>query len=411
MLSLFKRNASGRPSHTARKKSDGSASLSSKRDGIMEKKVLEGADRELYRYDQPEQELGMSDIVKNHEPGTRFMYAAITGRESEDINSKLRRLISYQPALRKKAVPVDNLPVIKLFRESETFPLDQVLPKSTKKSQSYGDYVRVSDAVTLYGAVVSPDCNFTKVQVGISDNRLLTDKMVKSFTATTNLMTKGNLALPYCVPVADADQLVLTVSRERAFLEEGRQWGAIQIQLIMEFSNFPTQFDNQPVAAVNMLPSTALETPLNNPNNIDISVLNQDRKKLAELYLDGDLADENEPIENKTAAVRYAKSSISGAQKGKQLQSATPEWSFIKDKRTMVDADQNSIEPEVDDLNGSISDRESIEDIARPATPPRKSALKKPSETQNDRPNEDGPSDSPPKGVKFHGDIKRITPF
>lgn len=366
----------------------------------MERKVMEGADRELYRYDQPQQDLGMSDLIKNHERGTRFMYAAVTGKESEGIESKLRRLISFQPVLRKKAITVDNLPVIRLYRETETFPLDQIIPKqNNKKTSSFGSYLRVSDAVTMYGAVVSPDCNFTKVQVGITDNRLLTDKMVKSFTATTNLMTKGNLALPYCVPTDDADQLVLTVSRERSFLEEGRQWGAIQIQLILEFSEFPMQFDNQPVAAVNMLPSTALETPINNPNNVDVSVLNQDRKKLGELFLEGDLADENEPIENKTQAVKYAKSSISGP-KGKRMDVATAEWSFMKDKRIEgIDADLNSIDPEIDDLN---SDPQSEHEIIRPPTPPKiKPALKSQSLEES----------SPPRTVSFSNNIKSLTPF
>lgn len=349
MLSLFRRGSSGNQGqHQNSRVPSSSTILSSKRDAIVEKTAMEGADRELYRYDQPTQELGMSDLIKNHEAGTRFMYAAITGRESEQIGSVYRRLISFQPSLRKKSIPIDNLPVIKLFRETETFPLDQIIPKGTK-GKSLGDYLRVSDAITLYGAVVSPDCNFTKVKVGISDQRLLTDHMVKSFTATTNLMTKGNLKLPYCVPTSDADQLVLTISRERSFLEEGRQWGAIQIQMTLEFSSFPMQFDNQQVAAVNMVPQTALETPLNDPDNIDLSIMNQDRAGLASLFLDGDLADENDPIENKTQAVKYSKSSLSGAKKGKKVQPAAKDWSFLSDNRVSIPAEQNSIDPDNDE--------------------------------------------------------------
>lgn len=374
----------------------------------MEKKVMEGAERELYQYDQPQQELGMSDLIKNHETGTRFMYAAITGKESEDMGSKMRRLVSFQPALKKKSMNVDNLPVIELFRETETFPLDQIINPNSKKKASLGNYVRVSDAITVYGAVVSPDCNFTKVQVGISDKRLLTDNTVKSFTATTNMMTKGNLALPYCVPVNDADQLVLTVSRERAFLEEGRQWGAIQIQLVLEFSQFPAQYDNQPVAAMNMLPSTALETPINNPNNIDISVLNQDRKKLAEIYMDGDLADENDPIQNKTAAVKYAKSSMPGVkERGKKIESAVPEWSFIKDRRAVIDADQNSIEPSIDD----IPDMESyVEEVERPFSPPRPATPPMRHSTSPLRPaiKQSSPQSSNEEDPEHKNDIKKL---
>lgn len=412
MFSLFSKSPRSKQSSSGKKHTQ--QSLVSQRDGIVERKVMEGAERELYQYDQPSQELGMSDLIKNHENGTRFMYAAVTGKESEAMKSKLRRLVSFQPALRKKAIPIDNLPTIKLFKETEVFPLDQIMPQ-TKKVKEYGDYMRVSDAITMYGAVVSPDCNFTKVNVGITDNRLLRDKTVKSFEATTNMMSKGNLALPYCIPVSDADQLILTISRERAFLEEGRQWGAIQVQLILEFMMFPMQFDNQPVAAMNMVPSTALETPINNPNRIDISILNQDRKKLADLYLDGDLADETEPIENKTQAVKYAKSSISGAQKGKQLQPTSSEWSFLKDKRVgQIDADQNSIEPSVDDISNHSSVRDEVSSapeiifgppLKRPATPPLRSAMKKEVKF-------DSMSDSTLNSPRSQrNDIKSLTPF
>jgi len=372
--------------NSKKQRAGSSGSLQSQRDGVMDKKLMEGADRELYQYEQPKQELGMSDLIKNHESGTRFMYAAITGKESETIESKLRRLISHQPILRKKAIPIDNLPVIELFREVETFPLNQIIPMNNNKKISYGNYIRISDALVQYGAVVSPDCNFTKIEVGISDNRLLTNNMVKSFEATSNVVSKGNLSLPYCIPVRDADQLVLTISRERSFIDEGRQWGAIQIQLILEFTEFPVQYDNQPVAAINMVPSTMLETPINNPNNIDISIMNQDRVKLADLYLEGEVADENEPIANKTTAVKYAKSSISGMQKGKKLSAVAPEWSFLNEKRVQINQDQNSIEPSESDVSS----------VQRPITPPLKSAMKQSSDSS--------------KKPTF-SDIKQIAPF
>jgi hypothetical protein len=157
----------GKSTSRKHKSSSGSGTLISSRDGVVEKKAMEGAERELYQFEQPKQELGMTDLIKRHEEGTRFMYAAITGREPEDIASKMRRLSSFQPILKKKAVPIDNLPTVKLFKETETFPLDQVIPKG--KARAHGEYIRISDALVMYGAIVSPDCHFTKVKVGISD--------------------------------------------------------------------------------------------------------------------------------------------------------------------------------------------------------------------------------------------------
>jgi len=328
---------------------DSEATLVPSRDGVHEREIMQGAERELYRYNQPKQELGMSDLIRNHQSGTRFMYAAVTGKESEELESKLRRLVSFQPKLNRTAIPFEKLPVIKLYNETESFPLNEILYTSSKKLSQ--EYIRLSDAIVLYGAVVSPDCEFTKVQVGIADNRLLSNKMAKSFTATSNMMSRGNLSLPYCIPRADADQLVLSISRERAFLTDNRQWGAIQIQLTVEFTDFPVQFENQEIAALNMVTPSALEDRINNPNNIDVSILNQDRMRLAELFRQGEIVNETEPIENKMAATKYAKSSIMGQPKGKQLEPAAQDWSFLNSRRVgQIDQDQNSVDPEEDGI-------------------------------------------------------------
>jgi len=354
--------------------------LISSQDGVVEKKAMEGAERELYQFEQPTQELGMTDLVKRHEDGTRFMYAAITGREPEDIASKMRRLSSFQPILRKKAIPIDNLPTVKLFKETETFPLDQVVPKG--KAKSHGDYIRISDALVMYGAIVSPDCHFTKVKVGISDSRLLSNNLVKSFNATSNIASRGNLALPYCVPIEDIDQLVLTVSRERSFIVEGKQWGALQIQIMLEFMAFPMQFENQTVVAQNMLPPSALETPSVDPNHVDVSILNNDRDGLYQLFLSGDLVDETEPISNKTEAIKYAKSSMRvGQKKGEEIQVATDDWDFMKGARKNIMAGLNSVDPSQEGGDSerapSIRSLSDWEPKGRPPTPPKTKHKKK----------------------------------
>jgi hypothetical protein len=343
-------SSGGRSKSGTGKPKQKSSDLKATKDGNVAKKAMEGAERELYQYDQPTQELGMTDLIKRHEDGTRFMYAAVTGREPETVEAKLRRLMSFQPILKKKSIPIDNLPVIQLFKETESFPLDQIIPAG--KAKPVGNYMRVSDAMTMYGAVVSPDCNFTKVKVGIADNRLLSDQTVKSFTATSNMMSRGNLALPYCIPVQDADQLILTISRERSFLEEGRQWGAIQVQLVIEFMMFPMQFENQTVVAQNMIPASALDTPLVNPNHVDVSVLNNNRDPLHQLFLSGELVDETAPIVDRSEAIKYAKSSMAkGQKKGQKIDVATSDWEFISKGRKSIPVDQNSIEPSDDGMD------------------------------------------------------------
>lgn len=339
MLRLFK-NDVPKPAHS-KGKHKSSNSVTSEGNGVIERQAEIGAERELYAYDKPTQTLGIGDLIKSHEPGTRFLYAALTGKESEDIDSRLRKLVNYKPRLNKKAISIDKLPTIELFRETEVYPLTNLL-----NYKNVGSYVRISDAICLYGAIVSPDCNFTKIRIGIIDNRLLDNKSVKSFIATTNLPAVGNLKLPYCVPKRDCDKLSLTVSRERAFIEEGLQWGALQLQIMIESYDFPVQFENTEVTAVNKLPKTLLEDRATDPDHIDISITNNDRMNLTELFLSGDIADENEPIENKTEAVKYAKSSLNQPI-GRKYTAPSKDWEFMSQKRIgMVNADQQSADPD-----------------------------------------------------------------
>lgn len=359
-------------------------SLSSVKDVNQEKVAELGAERDLFQYDRPTQEFGMSDLIKDHEEGSTFLYASLTGKEEESMESRLRRLVAYKANVSKVSKTLDNLPVISLHRETEIFPLAPLVDKKGKS------YVRVADAKVLYAAVVSPNCNFTHVTVGIMDGRLLTNNMVKKFRATTNLPALGNLRLPYCVPVKDSNQLSLAVSRDHAFLGEGFQWGAIQIEVQLQYFDIPQSFDDEDVVAINRVTRTLLEDRKRDPDFVDISITNADRKKLQELYLQGDLRDETEPNTDKTGMTRYAKSTIASGSKGKKVVSATPEWSFMDQKRVgLIPADQISVDPSEDGDDGQPETWE------RPPTPPRQSK---------------SPETSPPvKKVMFNDD--RITPW
>jgi hypothetical protein len=315
-------------------------SFSSVQDGVAERKAEIGAERELFAYERPTQEMGISDLIKSHEPGTRFMYAALTGKEEEDHDSRLRRLIGFKPRLNKQAFPIDKLPALKLFRETEIFPLKSILTH-----KNLGPYIRIADAICLYGAVVSPDCNFTHIKIGIMDGRLLERQMVKSFRATTNIQAIGNLRLAYCFPKADIDRISLAITRDRSFIEEGLQWGAVQIQLMIESYEFPMQFDNEDVVATNKMPRTLLQDRDRDPDFIDISVTNNARKGLAGIFLEGDMADEGDPVENRVAVAKYSRTTIGGQTgKGKKIEPAAKDWGFMSNHRGgMQPIDERSI--------------------------------------------------------------------
>jgi len=384
---IFTKSSSQQSAHKKSK-----PSLTSVKDGIIEHQAEIGAERELYQYERPTQEFGLAGLVKDHKPGTRFLYAALTGKEEEDVPSRMRRLAGFKPRLNKQAFTIDQLPTIKLYRETETFPLSKIL-----SAKGVGSYIRISDAICLYGAIVSPDCCFTKAKIGIIDNRLLDGKLVKSFVATTNIPSIGNLKLPYCFPREDANRISLVISRERAFIEEGLQWGAIQLQMVIESYEFPVQFENTEVNAMNKLPGTLLEDRVTDPDHIDISITNNTRGPLAELYLQGDIADENEPIENKLQKVKYAETSMSRKPKGKVLSQNTSDWKFLEEKRVgMVSEELQSIEPS----EPSIQNAE-----IRPPTPP-KSAMKHSGKSVNEIIEE-----QTKRKVEFQNDTSRMTPW
>jgi len=338
--------------------------------------VMKDASRENYRYDQPEQELGMADLTKKHSRGDRFLYAAVTASQDEEDSSRLRRLIKFQPKLARKAIPVPDLPSLALFKEVETFQLQHLLPPRKDKLHTY---INISEVLVVYGSLISSDSAFSKIKVSIIDNRLLGNKVAKSYIANTNVISKATMSLSYCFPRAEASQVNLSLSREAAFLEEGSQWGVAQVRIQMEETEFPTQSSNSTVQAINMLPQSMLEERPVNSDTIDISIMNNDRLRLRDMYMDGDLADETEPVINRMEAVKYAKSSLAGP-KGKKTEKPMAEgWEHLSSLRQSgAHAGDNSVDPSEE---GSIEEVErgdvELPKARRGSPPPLKSAMKK----------------------------------
>jgi len=348
MLSYFFGSKSPKPKQSAKVPR---ASLSSVDSKSAEIKSLAGADRQLHSYDKPSQELGITELLKQHQPGSTFLYAAVTGKSEEDYDSRLRRLRAWKPYLNVKVESFDNLPNLKLYKESEVFPIKPLIETLLKKNKGIGEYFRIVEAMVIYGAIVSPDCNFSKVFVSIQDGRLLTDNIAKCFIADTNKEARGDLKMPYCIPTENADLISLVVSRDNQFLQDGLQWGTIKIKLSLEFSDFPKQYDNEDVMATNMIVGTSLGDRLTNPDVIDISVNNQDRKELTKLFQSGDLADLDSAEKNKKV-MRTAKSSVRQLPKG-DVKDFGGEWKGMTIPRQ--DADVASYEPS-EDISDTASD-------------------------------------------------------
>jgi hypothetical protein len=343
MLKFFSRkdSKSQRPS----KKKPGGTQIvqSSKADPLVTRETLSTAERELYQFEAPTQELGLSDLIKNHNEGDRFQYVALTGKDTETYEARLRRMVTFRPRMSKSMIPLNDLPHIKLIEESESLSLVSVLPKKGD------DYIRVHSVSGYFSPTVSVMSNFSKVHVCLMDSRFSPPAEIQSVTVNSNIDAKVELSMDFCVPRSDADKINLMVSLEQSTISYGHQWGALQVQLALEESSFPNQSHMKNVVGILAPTASALEDFTVNPNTLDITMTEGDRKRLRGLYQSGDIADEDEPIKVKKAATKYAKSSVRGLVKGNTVEGSEvvkPGFEFMQGfRKPQVSADEISEEP------------------------------------------------------------------
>lgn len=111
-------------------------------------------------------------------------------------------------------------------------------------------------------------------------------------------------------------------------------------------TDFPEQYSVTPVQALNNLPESMFEVYETNPNSIDISIMNNDKKALRELYMSGDIADETSPIMDKTENIKYSKSSLRDVKGKKNDSYRTDDWKYINETRVAIKEAENSISVE-----------------------------------------------------------------
>lgn len=349
MLGLFNRRraSSGATSQHARKKSkEGKEIVPSSKtsDPIAVRQTMANAEREIYQFETPTQELGLSDLIKKHKEGDRFQYVALTGSDPEGYEARLRRLVTLRPRMLKTMIPINKLPHIRLIEDSETFDLSSVLPKRGE------DYIRIHSVSGYFSPLTSVMSTFSKVKISLMDSRYSPPNEVQSIIINSNIDAKIELSMDFCIPRASCQLINLMITREQATISHGHQWGAIQLQLSVEESSFPSQSHMKNVVGILAPTVSALEEFTVSPNTLDISMTETNRKQIREMYQAGDIADEDEPIRVKKAATKYAKSTIRGLPKGNKVEGADisrPGFEHMKGfRKPQVAADEVSEEPE-----------------------------------------------------------------
>jgi hypothetical protein len=214
--------------------------------------------------------------------------------------------------------------------------------------------------MVVFAPLVSSDSTFTKIKICVVDDRLVNRKVVKEYTANSNMMSRAVLSLSYCFPKEDVNSISLTIGRDTDFLEEGKQWGVVQIRIRLAEYDFPIQTSNTGVKAILNVPESVLDTTDVDPNSVDISMTETNVQDMRELALRGDLADETETIKEKTEAVRYKKS-VMRERRGKRIQSHHKDWDFMEAHRLGgIPEDQQSSDNFSDSLSGGEQDNNYI---------------------------------------------------
>lgn len=303
--------------------------------------MMTDANREIFKFDVPTQELGLSDLIKKHKEGDRFQYLAITGKEEESFAARQRRIFTLKPKLVRQPIPSDELPEIELTRDTEDLNLSSILPKKGEK------YIRVVNITGYFSPLVSSLSVFSGAKVSLVDSRYDPPQQIQATRINTNLDTKFELSMDFYIPRTSAHRISLVIVREQALISYGEQWGAIQAQVQISEASFPQQHPVKEAVAVVAPTNTLLNEFETDPNYIDIMMTEGDRSKIRELYLQGDIADEDDPIKVRKKAIQYSKSSIRQLDKGAKVESneiARPGWEhLIGSRKPQIEAELASI--------------------------------------------------------------------
>jgi hypothetical protein len=305
------------------------------------------ARRQLFQFDLPTTDLGFQDLIRSYEEGNRFQYVALTGSTDETYESRIRKVLTFNIANNKKGLPQFKVPMVKLINMNHQFNLGQLL----NQRKDIQEYIRLSSVIGVYTPLISSFYEFSTVSFTLHDTRKISRTAVQTAKYNSNLQNKVEMSLDCCVPRTSADKIILDIGLEQATLKSGEQWGVLQLVISMETSDIPYVTNMKEVVSVVGMPPSLLETYKSNPNYIDTTITEAQKKTVRDMYESGDIADETEPMKEELKPVTYARSSIGLKKKGpKSGKEFGVGWSHLNEARKPLEKyDDASIDPEGSD--------------------------------------------------------------
>lgn len=322
--------------------------------------------RDLYSVPKPSQKETMADYLKTHKDGDTFQYITVTGKQEESKESRLARLRNFaspygkesKPEMRVNGVVLDKLEGKIQIDDLKAHVSEQLLNKEQKR-QNKGframenhsfkkPYLHIAKITGEFVPLLSSSADYTDLIFFLQDDRLLENNaIVQSDKIPTNSQGVFELSCDYCIPTSDISQISLCYSLARNIMKEDFQWGAVSLLICVNESDTPYLAPKVEAMAIVKAPFTALETYNADPDHKDVTYTSGHINKFKDLYLNGDIVDNDEGRAEKLKASSYAKSSIRGAAKGQAGPSHLGEqegWSMLKGMRKpLVGDDQASI--------------------------------------------------------------------
>jgi len=327
-------------------------------------------DRTLYEIPQPAQVDAMSDLIKDHEPGSFFPFVGVVGSEGESPDARRARMLALKPSLNKRDVPeikVLGCPLISKegdftmktlmsYAKSNQDPIPKIngpMPSGIH-SQDYSiskPYVHVRQVTILFTPNMSSTSNYCRFWMNLVDNRLIDpDKGSQTNVVVSSQEGILEMSCDYCVSVSDLDSFTLSYTLERDIVKPGFEWGTASFYFSVTESDLPYQSSKVDAMAVYRMPITTLMDRKTNADKSDISFTPADITKLRELYEAGDIVDVDEPQKARLKTSTYSKSSIRSKPKGEKIDvQSKPGWEFMSGAvKPKMDAHAASIDPSDD---------------------------------------------------------------
>jgi hypothetical protein len=313
-------------------------------DETVARESMNRAKRQMFQFDLPTTDLGFQDLLRSYEEGNRFQYVALTGGNEETYESRIRKVLTFNLSTNKKGLPKFEVPMVRLVDQSTQFNLGQLITQR----KDFKEYIRLASVIGVYTPLISSFYEFSTVSFTLHDTRKISRTAVQTAKYNSNLQNKIEMSLDCCIPKISADKVILDVGLEQATLISGEQWGVLQLVITLETSDVPYVTNMKEVVSVVGMPPALLETYRNNPNYIDTTITEAQKKTIRDMYESGDIADETEPLKEELKPVTYAKSSLGLKKKGPRTDKEYGSgWDHLnKMRRPLEKFDEASIEPE-----------------------------------------------------------------